>query len=197
MIRSHSPLSIARHVMASRRCKGTLAGLFFFLALLGASFTSNLYNYNRLMSEGQQAIEENRFDTQAFAQAGKQWFANHDNILFNQGILAYKARNLSHAAQLFRDVSQHGKRDTLRTTATYNLAKVMEDLGEMEGARNLYKEVLRLNAEDMDAKFNLERIQHHLLQQNGEFAQAGLNRYSGQPFTSHPAHKQLRRRKGI
>ena len=32
---------------------------------------------------------------------------------------------------------------TLRTHATYNLARVIEELGEMEGAREPYKEPLR------------------------------------------------------
>lgn len=196
MNRFKSPTTISCRWLASQRNKGAISVLLLFLGVLGASFTVDQYYYSRLMSEGRQAIQDNRFDTQAFAKASKLWFARQDKILFNQGILAYKAGNLSHAAQLFREAAQRAHSDTLRTLATYNVAKVMQDLGEMEGARMLFEETLRHNAGDMEAKFNLEQIQHHLRYHEGGFSQATLSHKFNKPLTSHPLHKPIPRRKG-
>ena len=197
MIRFHSPIAISCRWLTLRKGKGILSILFLILGLLGASFTINQYVYSRLMWAGRQAIQENRFDTQAFAKAGKRWFARHDTILFNQGILAYKAGNLSHAAQLFRDAVQRSQDVKLRAAATYNFAKVMQDLGKLEGAKMLLQESLRLNAEDMDAKFNLEQIQYRIQKQKGDFSQVSVEHSSAKPPTSPPAHKPITQRKGI
>jgi tetratricopeptide (TPR) repeat protein len=197
MIPLHLLISISRRSLTSCRHKVIVSVLCFVVGLLGASFTVNQYYYSRLMTAGWQAIQENRFDTLAFVKAGKLWFARQDNILFNQGLLAYKAGNLTHAAQLFRDALQHSRSDQLRTFATYNLANVMQDLGETEGARALFEETLRLDAENMEAKFNLEQIQRQIRQQEGEIAQATLQRHADKPLLSHPAMKRLRRGKGI
>lgn len=197
MIRFHSPIAVSYNRLTSCRHKGIVSILFFILGLLGASFTVNQYVYSRLMSAGKQAIQENRFDTLAFAKAGKLWFARSDKILFNQGILAYTAGNLTHAAQLFRDASQRSQSDRLRTFATYNLAKVMQDLGETEGARALFEETLRLDAKDMEAKFNLEQLQSQTRQLEGEVAQTTLQRHPDKPLLTHSATKRLRGRSGI
>jgi tetratricopeptide (TPR) repeat protein len=197
MIRFHSPIAISCRWLTSRRRKGILSILFLILGSLGASFTINQYDYSRLMLAGGQAIQENRFDTQAYAKASKRWFARHDKILFNQGILAYKAGNLSHAAQLFGDAVQRSQNDKSRAATTYNFAKVMQDLGKLEGAKLLLQETLRLNAEDMDAKFNLEQIQYRIRQQKGDFSQVSVEHNAAQPPTSPPAQKPITQRKGI
>lgn len=125
------------------------------------------YRYTRFLTAGHRAVVEQRFDSQDYEQASRLWFADQERLLFNQGVLAYKAGHLPRATDLFRRASQHTPNRTLRTRALYNLSVVLLQLQEVQGAGELLKEALRLNPSDKEAKFALEQL-YHIVQSQGE-----------------------------
>jgi tetratricopeptide (TPR) repeat protein len=100
-------------------------------------------------------------------------------LLFNQGVLSYKANNLPRAAEFFRQASKHTNNTQLRVQALYNLGMVMLALQEVEGAAEMFKETLRLDPWDKDTKFNLERLYHFVLRQESEHGEASLKQAPG------------------
>jgi tetratricopeptide (TPR) repeat protein len=143
------------------------------------AFAAYEYHYARLVAVGNQAVVEQRFDTQNYEQASHFWLAQTDALLFNQGVIAYKARNLPRAAEYFRQTLQRTTSPTLRMQAHYNLGLVMLALEEAERAAEFFKEALRLEPYDKDTKFNLERLYQFVLRQEGAPGEAALKQAPG------------------
>jgi tetratricopeptide (TPR) repeat protein len=112
-------------------------------------------------------VTEKRFDSQDYTRARHIWFASQDTLLFNQGVLAHTAGNLARATDSFQQVSHHARSADLQMQALYNLGVVLLQLQEAKGAVELFKEALRLNPHDTDAKVVLERLYHTLQPQEG------------------------------
>lgn len=167
--------------MTAARRKHIVLSCLCLCGLLSLTFTASQYYYSQLIAAGNQAVREQRFDTQAYAQARQVWFARQDRVLFNQGVLAYQAKNLPRAAEYFRAASRHSNDEQLRMRALYNLGLVFLALDEAQEAINLFKETLRLAPDDVDAKFNLERLYHIVLQQRDDHGQASLEQVPGSP----------------
>lgn len=123
--------------------------------------------YTRFLTAGHRAVVERRFDSQDYEQASRLWFADQELLLFNQGVLAYKAGHLPRATDLFRRASQHTPNLSIRTRALYNLSIVLLQLQEVQGAGELLKEALRLDPRDKEAKFALEQL-YHIVHSQGE-----------------------------
>jgi tetratricopeptide (TPR) repeat protein len=137
------------------------------------------HQYTSFVITGNRAVAEKRFDTQAYDYASRVWFANQDMLLFNQGVLAYKAQNFSQAADHFRRVSQRTHNPSLRMQALYNLGLVMLALDEVESAAELFKEALRVDPLDPEAKFNLERLYQWVLLKENQHGEASLEQAPG------------------
>ena len=149
------------------------------IGLGGIALGVHQQRYEKTVNAGNQAVVDRRFDSQDYAQAQTFWLAQHAALSFNQGVLAYKAQNLSRAAEHFRQASQRTKSPHLRMQALYNLGLVMLALNEVEGAAEVFKEALRLRPEDKDAKYNLERLYHFILRQDGEQGEASMKQAPG------------------
>lgn len=135
--------------------------------------------YQQLVTSGNQAVAAQRFDTQAYERARRFWFANSEALRFNQGVLAFRAKNYARAAEHFRQVAQQTGNRTLKARALYNLGRVMLELDEVEGAAELFKEALRLDPADREAKFNLERLYHFVLLKEEHYGEATLQQAPG------------------
>jgi tetratricopeptide (TPR) repeat protein len=149
---------------------------FFSLLCLGGivcvAFALQQHRYARFISVGNQAVAEKRFDTQEYVHASRAWFARQDKLLFNQGVMAYRAGNVPRATDYFQRASQHTQSVTLRTQTLYNLSVALLAKQEAEGAEELLKETLRLNPHDKDAKRTLERLYHFVQHQRGKHGEA-------------------------
>jgi Ca-activated chloride channel family protein len=143
------------------------------------AFGLHQQQYSQVVASGNQSVNQQRFDTQHYERGSQYWFARQDKLVFNQGVLAYRANNLPRAAEFFRQASQHTNSTQLRVQALYNLGMVMLALQEVEGAAEMFKETLRLDPWDMDTKFNLERLYHFVLRQEGEHGEASLKQAPG------------------
>jgi tetratricopeptide (TPR) repeat protein len=136
-------------------------------------------SYTNTMAAGNRAVTEQRFDSQAYEQASRFWWAQRDTPLFNQGVLAYKAGNIPRAAEYFRQVTQRTASPTLRMQAHYNLGLAMLAMEEVEKAAEFFKIALRLDPSDRDTKFNLERLYHFVLRQEGAPGEVSLKQAPG------------------
>ena len=165
--------------MFTLRMKYGLYGILFLVGMVCLVFASYQQRYSRLITTGHRAVVEQRFNSQDYEQASQFWLASQDRLIFNRGILAYKAKNLPRAAQFFRQASQDTTSPALRVQALHNLGMVMLDLKEAKGAAHMFKEALRLNPEDMRSKFHLERLYHFVLQSQDQRSEASLQQAPG------------------
>ena len=166
--------------MPPGRLRHLIYGFLFLCGIACVGFASQQERYSRFLAAGNRAVRESRFDSQDYARARHIWFASQDTLLFNQGVLAHTAGNLARATDSFRHVSHHAHSDALRMQALYNLGVVLLQLQEAEGAVELFKEALRLQPQDTDAKFVLEHLYHTLQPQEGA-RQAGAGEQDAKP----------------
>jgi tetratricopeptide (TPR) repeat protein len=131
------------------------------------AFSYQQQRYVQFLAAGKQAVLERRFNSQDYVQASRIWFANQEALLFDQGVLAHTAGNLQRASGYFRRVSHQANHPVLQTQAFYNLGLVLLELQEAQGAVELFKEALRLDPHDIEAKFMLEHLYHMFQPQNG------------------------------
>jgi tetratricopeptide (TPR) repeat protein len=165
--------------MKTRRARNTVYGGLLGLGLLSLAFAYHQHRYAQLIAAGNQAVEEKRFDTQDYDHASRYWFARQDIVLANQGMLAYRAENFPRAADLFRRVSQTARNASIESQALYNLGRILLELKEIEKAADFFKAALRLDPNDREAKFNLERLYHFVLVKEGEHSEASLEQAPG------------------
>src|ERR671922_4044 len=125
--------------MPTQRRRSLLYGGLFLSGAVCLALAYQQQQYIRVVTAGDQAVAERRFDSQEYVQASSLWFASQSRLLFNQGVLAYKAGNLPRAMDFFRRASQHTHNLGLLTQALYNMGVVLIDLQDMQGAAELLK----------------------------------------------------------
>jgi Ca-activated chloride channel homolog len=149
--------------------------------LVCVGFAFYQQHYLRVIVKGNDAVAEQRFDIQHYDEAQRYWFANNAMLLFNQGVLAFRARNLPRATEYFRQVQQRATNSALQVQSHYNLGLVMLALDEAERAAEFFKETLRLDPHNTAAKFNLERLYHFVLKRSTDQGEASLKQAPGAP----------------
>lgn len=169
-----------------KRCFYVLAGL---CGLVSCLFALQQYRYRSLIEAGNQAVTEQRFDTQDYTQASNFWLARQDILLVNQGVLAYKAQNYPRAAEFFRRVSQTAPQSAVEGKALYNLGRIFVELKEAERAAEFFKAALRLDPADRESKYNLERLYQFVMQKQGQYSEASLEQAPGDGSDQNKGHK--------
>ena len=119
------------------------------------------------MASGARATEQARFDNLEFERAEGNLFAAKDLIAYNRGVRASAAGQVVLAARHFRQAISKSQSPTLRARAYYNFGNLLARKGSAKEAAEMYREALRLDPTDWDAKSNLERL-YALLQVPGE-----------------------------
>lgn len=114
--------------------------------------------YADAVAIGVRATEEGRFDSRDFERAEKNLFASKDLLAYDRGVRAYAAGQAALAARYFRDVISQSQSPALRAKAHYNLGNLLALGGNPREAAERYREALRLDPSDWDAKSNLETL---------------------------------------
>ena len=166
-------------MFTSRRVKSLIYGGVFIIGVLCLLFAYHQHRYVDLIRSGNQALSEKRLDTQDYDHAGKYWLARRDIVAANQGFLAYTASNYTRAAELFRQTSQDTDQPEVEERALYNLGRVFVELKDVERAAHFFKAALRIDPNDHEAKFNLERLYHFVLVKKGRSGEASLEQAPG------------------
>lgn len=78
-------------------------------------------------------------------------------IRFNEGNALYQSEEFERALEAFSDVVESGS-DELGAGAWYNLGNALVRQGQLPEAAEAYKETLRRDPTDLDAKHNLELV---------------------------------------
>lgn len=116
------------------------------------------HGYLDRIASGVGATEEARFDNLDFDRAEGNLFASHDLLAYDRGVRASAAGQLARAARHFQDVIARSPSPTLRAKAYYNLGNLFALRGQAKEAAEMYREALRLDPSDWDAKSNLEML---------------------------------------
>lgn len=130
--------------------------------------------YVDLVAAGVRATEERRLDSRDFERAEGNLFAAPDLLAYNRGIRAYAAGRSAVAAGHFQEVISGSRSASLRALAYYSLGNLLALEGRAREAAEMYREALRLDPSDWDAKANLELLYAQLAVSEGEKAQAAL-----------------------
>lgn len=155
-----------------------LGGLLFFLGV--QRMRSAL-----LLLEGNLAVAQKQFESQAYEQAAQIWWTRDDHVLFNQGVRAFWAQDLRQAVQLFRKVSQTTADRGLHSKALYNSGVILMEMQQPEHAAELFKQALRLDPANRDAKFNLEQLYRLAQLKEGQSSAVSLDQLPLQPKDPH------------
>jgi tetratricopeptide (TPR) repeat protein len=111
-----------------------------------------------LVAEGARAIGEQRLDERALEEAAGSMFVGWDVIAYNRGVRAAVAGHVDAALDHFRAVIAGSSSLALRAKAHYNLGNLLARAGRPREAIAMYRETLRLDPGDWDAKANLESL---------------------------------------
>jgi Ca-activated chloride channel homolog len=95
-------------------------------------------------------------------------------INYNEAWKHTKFQNLPRAIELYREAFRHAENPELKSDIRYNIGVLLERLENTEGAVKEYKEALRLNPNNREARFNLERLYHFVLKQEDGDNKASL-----------------------
>ena len=155
----------------------------FLLVLGGLCLSYGIYQkywYSDLVRYGVESIEANRLDQQYLEEAKKGLFSSDDLIDYNMGVRACRANNLKKAGDHFYDVIRNGQNSPQKKQAYYNLGNILVQFDLPRKAAEMYKESLRLDPNDWESKYNLERLYvFHLQESPGEGDQASLKQEPG------------------
>lgn len=126
------------------------------------------------VAAGARATEEGRFDNRDFERAEGNLFASRELLAYNRGVRAAAAGELPLAARHFEEVIARGHSPSLQAKAFYNLGNLLALKGKPREAARMYREALRLDPSDWDAKSNLEMLYNHQEVSVEEKSNAGL-----------------------
>ena len=122
--------------------------------LLGFSFFSTLKNEegNKLYKKGQVGKAKNAYLSALKSQP------QSPEIAFNLGNAYYKEESFEDSLKSYRAAAKDESSPSLQSKAFYNLGNSLFRSQELDKAAEFYKQALRLNPKDEDAKYNLELL---------------------------------------
>ena len=116
------------------------------------------HSYSDPIREAVAAIEETRLDQQYLENAKKSIFPSEGLITYNMGVRAYRAEDLKKASEYFYAVIQKSHDSSQKRLAYYNLGNILVHFELPKQAAEMYREALRLDPNDWQSKYNLERL---------------------------------------
>lgn len=137
---------------------GLAAGLVGMGAILVLAGWYQKRGYLDPVATGAKATEEARLDNLDFERAEGNLFAAQDVLAYDRGVRASTAGQFPLAARHFQDVIARSHSPSLRAKAHYNLGNLLALQGKVREAAEMYREALRLDPSDWDAKSNLETL---------------------------------------
>lgn len=125
--------------------------------LLGFGTTAFAQTHRSLIKEGNEAFENGKFpDAEAEYKKAVQEYPDSKVGQFNLGDAYYKQQRYEEAQQSFATYAAAGEDPVDASQAFYNLGNTFYQAGKLEESIKAYKQALRLNPSDDDARHNLE-----------------------------------------
>ena len=156
---NHSPISKIRVWIL----QAIILSILIFILSVTLPLTGFAESVDSKIQEGISQYHEGKFKDagQSFSSARVDR-PDDSRIPYNQGNAHYKEGSFPEALQAFTQSSLDKKNPDIRKNAIYNTGNTLVKLGKLKEAESAYKKVLRLDPDDMDAKFNLEYIREQL-----------------------------------
>ena len=139
--------------------------LFFgFVFITGVSLYSQ--NEKKLIREGNDLFEEGNY-SEAEIEYRKSLTEKpgYYKGTFNLGDAMYKQENFEESGKLFNEVAEISNESDVKASAFYNLGNTFLSEDKFKEGIEAYKKSLRLNPDDVDAKYNLEYARKKLNEQ--------------------------------
>lgn len=111
---------------------------------------------NKLLREGNKLYSKEKYNnaTESYAKA-LQLAPKDVRGYFNQGDALYRLNELDKSKELFDAVAKASKNTDIQARAFYNVGNILYKKEKYEESARAYKESLKLNPKDIDAKYNL------------------------------------------
>ena len=125
--------------------------------LFGFKFVSEIQNEhgNRLYKKGQVAKAGAAYENALRSDPAA------PGVALNRGNAYYKEGRMDKALESYKRAAESDRDPSLQSAAFYNLGDALVRRGDLARAEDFYKQSLRLNPKDQDAKYNLEFLLKH------------------------------------
>jgi tetratricopeptide (TPR) repeat protein len=128
-----------------------------FVLAIGFGSMADAQTHRSLINEGNKAFESAKFpDAEAEYKKALQEYPDSKVGQFNLGDAYYKQKRYDEAQQSFATYAATGENPADASKAFYNLGNTLYQAGKLEESIEAYKQTLRLNPSDEDARYNLE-----------------------------------------
>lgn len=137
-----------------------LLKLFLKIAILGiilfSSAKCSAQTTNKLLREGNKFYKNEKYNnaTESYSKA-LQKAPKDVRASFNQGDALYKLNELDKAKELYTSATKLSKNTYIQAKAHYNIGNIWYKQEKWEESAKAYKQSLKLNPKDDDAKYNL------------------------------------------
>ncbi len=137
----------------------------------------NAQKTNTLIKSGNDAYNKQDFE-KAAAQYQQVISKNPENeaAQFNLGNALYKSNKTEDAIQAYNNAIQFSKKPDAKSAAFYNKGVVLQNAKKLPECIDAYKNALKLNAEDDDARQNLQKALQQLKEQQKQEQQQKKNK---------------------
>ena len=117
---------------------------------------ANAQSTNKLLREGNKFYNNDKYNnaTESYSKA-LQRAPKDVRAFFNQGDALYKLNELDKAKELFNGVAKASTNTDIQARAHYNIGNIHYKQEKWEESAKAYKQSLKLNPKDEDAKYNL------------------------------------------
>ena len=176
---------LARHSSVSVRQLGIASLILLVFVAAGCDRSAASLN-----NEGNEAFDNQEYGAalQAYEQA-QQESPDLAQPVYNAGNTHYRQQRYGAAQQSYEKALSIADAD-LAQSATFNLGNVLFNAANLEEAIEAYKQALRINSDDADAKHNLELALRELQQQQHEEDEEGQSQAQDQPAEQPDAGQQ-------
>lgn len=149
---------------------------FWTLAFLSFGLACRAQQANALIKKGNEAYKQAQFDKAAEAYQGALAKQPASEIgQYNLGNALYKGKKLDDAATAYDKVAKNTKDREFQQKAYYNEGVTLQQQQKLAECIDAYKNALRINPEDQDARFNLQRAMEQQKQQQQKQQQKQQN----------------------
>jgi len=128
-----------------------IAGIFIFITAIAQSIEENISKGNNYYSVGQFDLAE-KFYKDALEKDPENKIAQH-----NLANALYRQKKYKEAAEMLDGIVKSSKENIVKSAAQYNNGVIKTKQKDLEGSIEDYKNALRLNADDMQARENLQK----------------------------------------
>jgi tetratricopeptide (TPR) repeat protein len=140
--------------------------------------------HRSLIGSGNDAYEKNQYpDAETQYKKAFQKYPDSRIARFNMGNAYYKQRRFDEANQIFGEYAMSSENPMDASMASYNLGNSLFQTGKFDESIEAYKQALRLNPHDEDARYNLElarRKKHEQKQKNQQDQKQNQNQKKAQ-----------------